>query len=171
LGISQEEWDGLFRTVERSAVHLEMRDSYGTEVELPHIAKWEKGEPDDDEWLQPWLGMVRRSVQAGKSWRRAQVVSEPLSDYQRWAHRVTDTVVTSGEDIRWVSRRLVSSIPFPGNDFWLFDDRLIVFLHFAGNGLIVDRQLSTDPADVELCRSAFEAVWKLAVPHHDYKPA
>jgi hypothetical protein len=171
LGISHEEFYELFSTIERTAIHLETRDSYGTEVELPHLAKWEKGEPDDDDWLQSWLSLVQQSIQAGRSWRRAQVVSEPLSDYQRWAHHVTDTMVTSGEDIRWAPRRLVSSIAFPGNDFWLFDDRLIVFLHFSGNGLIVDRQVSTDPADVELCRSAFKAAWTLAIPHRDYKPA
>jgi hypothetical protein len=171
VGISEEEFVALFHTVEREAIHLEMRDAYGTEVELPHLAKWESGEPDDDEWLQWWITLVRQSIEAGKSWRRAQVVSEPLSRYQLWAYEVTHTMVTSGEDIRWVPRRLVSSIAFPGNDFWMYDERLVVFLHFAGDGLVVDREVSTDPAVIDLCKSAFEAVWKLSVPHRDYHPA
>lgn len=170
MRLSDDEWRELFGSIEREAVHLETRDAYGTEVELPHIAKWEKGEPDDDEWLQWWLTMVRTSIESGKSWRRARVVSEPLSKYQRWAYEVTHTMVTSGEDIRWVPRRLVSSIAFPGNDFWLFDDRLVVFLHFAGDGLSVEHEMSTDPAVLELCRSAFESVWKLSIPHRDYDP-
>ena len=29
---------------------------------------------------------------------------------------------------------------------------------------------SSDPADLRLCRSAFEAVWKLSIPHHEYAP-
>jgi hypothetical protein len=33
-------------------IHLETRDAYGTETELPHMAKWRAGEPDDFEWLQ-----------------------------------------------------------------------------------------------------------------------
>jgi hypothetical protein len=45
----------------------------------------------------------------------------------------------AGEDIRWVPRRLVSSVALPGNDFYLFDDRLAVFLLYAGNGLAVDK--------------------------------
>jgi hypothetical protein len=69
-----------------------------------------------------------------------------------------------------VPRRLVSSIAFPGNDFYLFDDRLIVFLIYAGNGLATDKLVSTDPADIQLCRSAFEAAWKLSIPHSEYKP-
>jgi hypothetical protein len=102
--------------------------------------------------------------------RRARVVSEPLSDYQRWSHSIAGPMVEAGEDIRWVPRALVSSVALPGNDFYLFDDRLVVFLLYAGNGLATDRLSSTDPADVSLCRSAFDAAWKLSTPHRDYKP-
>jgi hypothetical protein len=69
-----------------------------------------------------------------------------------------------------VPRRLVSSVGIPGNDFYLFDDRLVVFLIYSGNGLNAGYETSTDPADIELCRAAFGAVWKLAVPHRDYQP-
>jgi hypothetical protein len=79
-------------------------------------------------------------------------------------------MVEAGEDIRWVPRRLVSSVALPGNDFYLFDDRLAVFLLYAGNGLAAGMVSSADSADLRLCRSAFEAVWKLAVPHREYTP-
>jgi hypothetical protein len=168
--ISDEEFEGLLAGFEREAVHLETRDAYGTAVELPHMAKWAAGEPDDLEWLQGWCSTLREGVKAGKSVRRARIVSEPLSDYQRWSFSIADPMVEAGEDIRWVPRRLMSSIAFPGNDFYLFDDRLIVFLIYAGNGLSTDMLVSTDPADIRLCRSAFEAAWKLSIPHSEYKP-
>jgi len=53
----------------------------------------------------------------------------------------------------------------------LFDDHLVVFHHYAGNGASIGFTTSTDPGDIELCTSAFEAVWKLAIPHRDYRPA
>jgi hypothetical protein len=168
--ISDEQFEGLLTGFEREAVHLETRDAYGTAVELPHMAKWAAREPDDLEWLQGWCATLREGVKAGKSVRRARVVSEPLSDYQRWSFSIAHPMVEAGEDIRWVPRRLVSSIAFPGNDFYLFDDRLIVFLIYAGNGLATDKIVSTDPADIQLCRSAFEAAWKLSIPHSEYKP-
>ena len=145
-----------------------MRDAYGTVVELPHMARWAAGEPDDLEWLAGWCDTLRGHVRAGRSVRRARIVSEPLSDYQRWSYSIADPMVAAGEDIRWLSRRLVSSVPLPGNDFYLFDDRLAVFLLYAGNGLSAGKVSSSDPADLRLCRSAFEAVWELAVPHSDY---
>lgn len=79
-------------------------------------------------------------------------------------------MVEAGEDIRWVPRRLVSSIGLPGNDFYLFDDRLVVFLHYAGSGRGVDKVTSTDPHDIDLCRTAFDAVWPLATRHCHYQP-
>ena len=59
----------------------------------------------------------------------------------------------------------------PGNDFWLFDAETVIFSVFAGNGDVVERQLYTDPAVVQLSQSAFNAAWPLAIPHSEYKPA
>ena len=167
---TDERFDGLLSGFEREAMHLETRDAYGTAAELPYLAKWAAGEPDDLAWLQDWCTVLREGRQAGKVVRRARIVSEPLSDYQRWSHSIADPMVDAGEDIRWVPRRLVSSIGIPGNDFYLFDDRLVVFLWYAGSGLGVAKVTSTDPADLQLCRQAFEAVWALAIPHREYQP-
>jgi len=168
--ISEAEFGGLLRTFEHSSDHLETRDAYGTAVELPHMAKWAAGEPDDLVWLQDWCHTVQAHVAAGRVVRRARIVSEPLSDYQRWSYSIARPMVDAGEDIRWVPRRLVSGTAIPGNDFYLLDDRLAVFLLYAGNGLATDRVTSTDAADIRLCRSAFDAVWELAVSHRDYQP-
>jgi hypothetical protein len=59
----------------------------------------------------------------------------------------------------------------PLADFWLFDDRLIRFHHFDGDGRIVEDELCSDPAVIATCSAAFEAVWELAIPHADYRPA
>jgi len=168
--ITEEEFDTLLSAFEREALHLETRDAYGTAVELPHMAKWIAGKPDDLQWLQGWCQTLRRHTKSGRSVRRARIVSEPLSDYQHWSYSIAYPMVAAGEDIRWVPRRLVSSIGLPGNDFYLFDDRLVIFLIYAGNGLATDRVTSTEPADIHLCRTAFEAVWKYAIPHNEYKP-
>ncbi len=169
--VSDDQFEELLSVgFDREVAHLEMRDAYGTAVELPHMAKWSAGEPDDLEWLAAWCDALRGHVRAGKRVRRARVVSEPLSDYQRWSHSIALPMVEAGEDIRWLPRGLASSLALPGNDFYLFDDRMAVFLLYAGNGLSAGKLSSTDPADLRLCREAFEAAWKMAVPHRDYSP-
>lgn len=168
--ISDDEFEHLLTSFDTSSIHLETRDAYGTEIELPHMAQWAAGEHDDLEWLQGWCSTVREHVAAGRTVRRARILSEPLSDYQRWSHSVAHPMVAAGEDIRWVPRRRTSSVLIPGNDFYLFDDRLVVFLHYSGNGLGVDKVASTAPGDIERCRRAFDEVWQLAIPHGEYKP-
>ena len=166
--VTDEEFEELLVSFRREAIHLEMRDAYGTAVELPHMAKWAAGEPDDLEWLQGWCATLGEHVKAGKSVRRARIVSEPLSDYQRWSYSIAYPMVEAGEDIRWVPRGLVSSVPLPGNDFYLYDDRLALFLLYTGNGLSAGMLSSADPAVLRLCSSAFEAVWKMSIPHREY---
>jgi hypothetical protein len=168
--VTDEEFGRLLTSFQQYSVHLESRDAYGTEIELPHMAKWVAGEHDDLRWLNGWCRSLRDHAAAGRSVRRARVVSEPLSDYQRWSHSIAHPMVAAGEDIRWTPRRLVSSIGIPGNDYYLFDDQLVIFLIYSGDGLGVDKIASTDPQDIRLCRSAFEAVWRLSVRHHDYHP-
>ena len=75
----------------------------------------------------------------------------------------------AGEEVRWLPRRRASDLCLPGNDFWLFDDRLIRFHHFSGDGEIVEDELCDDPAVIARCMTAFEAVWDRAVPHADYR--
>lgn len=168
--ITDDQFDHLLTSFEHESLHLETRDSYGTAVELPHMAKWAANEPDDLEWLQGWCAILRNHSANGRTVRRARIVSEPLSDYQRWSYEIAYPMVEAGEDIRWVPRRLVSSIGIPGNDYYLLDNRLVIFLVYQGNGLAADKITSTDPDDIALCRSAFESVWKYAIPHSEYQP-
>lgn len=69
----------------------------------------------------------------------------------------------------WLTRRRASDLLVPGNDFWIFDDRLVLFNHFAGDGSSGDKELREEPAVIKLCASAFEAVWDRAVPHGEYE--
>jgi hypothetical protein len=168
---SYDDLNGLCRGIRKSFVHLETRDSYGTEVELPHMAKWRRGEPDDFAWLSWWLEMLRGHHAAGRTCRRARVVSEPLNDYHRWTLSHAGLFVDAGEDIRYVPRARLSAVTLPGSgDFYVFDDELVMFLHYAGSGTNVSFETTTDPDTVRTCRQAFEAVWDLATPIRDYRP-
>ena len=93
---SHDDLNALCRGITTSFVHLETRDTYGTDVELPHMAAWRRGEPDDHSWLVWWLQMLRGHRAAGRSCRRARVVSEPFSDYQRWTFSHVDRFVEAG---------------------------------------------------------------------------
>lgn len=169
--ITDDVFQELLKTFKRSSIHLETRDAYGTEVELPHMAQRAAGEHDDLEWLQDWCTTLRGHTAAGRTVQRARIVSEPLSDYQRWTLAIGHSIVEADEDVRFVPRRRVSELCFPGNDdYYLFDDERVVFLHYSGAGLNNALTTTTNPATVEMCRKAFDQVWPLTIPYSEYKP-
>lgn len=169
--VGYEDLNDLCRGIEQSFVHLETRDSYGTEVELPHMAKWRRGELDDFAWLEWWLEMLRGHRSAGRTCRRARVVSEPLSDYQRWTMSHAAKFIDAGEEIRYVPRPRLTEVNLPGSgDFYVFDDQTVLFLHYAGDGTNAFFEVADDPRIVRACAEAFEQVWKLATPFVEYRP-
>ncbi|MET7508252.1 DUF6879 family protein [Streptomyces albidoflavus] len=163
----------LIRSAERSAVHLEMRDVYAVPNEDEGFAAWQRGhrlDPDDrDSWWRPWLDLVKEVTAKGVRVRRARIVSEPHSEYIRYEHSFSFTNIAAGEEIRWLPRRSASALALPGNDFWLFDGRLVQFNVFDGEGRWVHTDQSGDPTVTALCSDAFEAVWERAVPHDKYR--
>ncbi|GAA3009406.1 MULTISPECIES: DUF6879 family protein [Streptomycetaceae] len=160
----------LLEQCQRSAVHLELRDSYAP---TDRFEAWQRGErinwEDQASWWHPYDQLITDAVARGVVIRRARVVSEPVSEYIRWEHYVTHANVTAGEQVRWLPRRQATSIPLPGNDFWLFDGALLRVHHFSGDGAVVEDEITTDPDTVKLCTTAFEAVWERALPHHLYE--
>ncbi|MFF5130171.1 DUF6879 family protein [Streptomyces syringium] len=162
----------LIRSARESAVHLEMRDAYGVENEIEGFAAWKQGHrlnPDDrSSWWRPWLDLVQEVTAKGVVIRRARIVSEPVSDYIAFEHSGSFTNAAAGEQIRWLPRRMASDLALPGNDFWLFDGRLVQFNIFDGVGRWVHTDQTEDPAVAAHCASAFQAVWERGIPHEKY---
>ena len=169
--VTYDELNDLCRGIQESFTHLETRDAYGTDVESPHMAKWRRGEADDFAWLDWWLQMLRGHRAAGRTCRRARIVSEPLCDYQRWTLSHAHLFVDAGEDIRYLPRRGLTNLCLPGSgDFYVFDQRLVLFLHYAGTGTNASFEITEDPQVVHTCQQAFEAVWARAIRFRDYRP-
>lgn len=169
--MAETPFEALFGSTKRSAVHLEMRDAYM--LDDPSFIAWREGRILlDDEESQAWRDLVRRTTARGVDVLRARIVSEPLSDYVRFEYDVTGPHnVAAGEQVRWLPRRHATDLALPGNDFWLFDDGVVLINHFAGDGTWTDTEAVTDPGVVKLCGSAFEAVWERATPHDEYRAA
>lgn len=117
-----------------------------------------------------WRDAVAAMTAEGRTLRRVRVVSEPLSEYQQMAVRFSGPAVDAGEDLRWLPRRLVSTIALPGNDCFVLDGRMAMFNVLDGDNDRSEIQLYTEASVVRFCLEAFETAWSLAVPHHEYRP-
>ncbi|WP_328677528.1 hypothetical protein OG905_25480 [Streptomyces sp. NBC_00322] len=163
-------FDDLLAGAKRSAVHLEMRDTYYSN---PRFEAWREGHRvdwnDRASWWSPFHENIADAVARGVTVRRARVVSEPVTEYIRWEHNVTHANVTAGEQVRWLPRRNASDLLLPGNDFWVFDDTVVKIHHFSGNGDSIEDEILSDPKLIGLCVSGFERIWERAIPHDQYE--
>ena len=162
-------FDDILRAAQRSALHLETRDTYADTD--PDFAAWQAGKPyDRSDSDAEWRALIRPLVSRGVDVRRLRIVSEPVSDYIRWEYMITDaTSITAGESVRWLPRQRVGNLAVPGNDFWLFDD-LLLFNYFSGHGGWVGGEGIKDRTTVAFCVSAFETLWQRGTDHLKYTP-
>ncbi|RJL24038.1 hypothetical protein D5H75_31520 [Bailinhaonella thermotolerans] len=150
----------------RSAVHLEMRDFYAP---CPGFEDWMAG-GDGRTDRSGWVAAVEGAVSRGVRVRRARVVSEPVSDYTRWLYMVTDVNLKAGEEVRWLPRRQAFDLLLPGADFWMFDQRVVLWNFNSGNGEHVEGyEYSSDPRVAAQVVAAFEQVWERATPHEKFE--
>jgi hypothetical protein len=159
----------LFRAATRSAIHLEMRDSYTPSD--PDWQEWQAGGRfNPAERWRDWYELMRETAARGVAIRRARVVSEPVTDYIRFEYDVTaDHNVAAGEQVRWLARHRAADLLVPAVDFWAFDDAVVVFNHFDGVGEWVREERRDDPDLAKLLTASFEAVWDRATPHASYR--
>jgi len=152
-------------------MHLEIHDVHRTSDAA--YQAWLAGRADVQESAQQYRSytdLIKVAVGRGVQVLRARIVSEPVSDYVRWEHWLTGQVnVAAGEQVRWLPRRLASTLALPGNPYWVFDDHLVRFTLFGGDGEFQGSQYSDDAGVIEACRSAFDDVWRLGTPHQEYR--
>jgi hypothetical protein len=162
----------LFGKTRYSVTHLELKDTYG---QTAGFRAWQQGVSIEEisgfEIFRPWVNLVRGHMDRGVSFRRARVVSAPISDFIRYENAITPAAnLAAGEQVRWLRRQHSTDIAFPGCDFWQFDAGRVCFVFQSGDGEPAGYELTEDPAVTKLCSAAFEAVWERGVDHSEYQP-
>jgi uncharacterized protein DUF6879 len=166
--LQDEVFDALFHSFARTAFHLEVQDSYRTPDEAGPFGLFLARQEDDFAWHQPWLNLVRTVTAAGKTIKRARVVTVPHGDYTRWGLTVAPHNIAAGEDIRWLPRHLIDTEVLTADDYWLLDDDLVVFTVFEPSGRFAGGAATSDPTIVSYCRTVRDRVWEAAIPHSKY---
>jgi hypothetical protein len=163
-------FEGLLSACTRTALKLELRDVYMTDD--PGYRAWLSGDVEGAvASYAGWKRTARAAVSRGVAMRRVRVVSTPVTRYVSFEHAITNRVnIAAGEVVRWLPRRLTSSLCFPGNDFWVFDDRVAQFHHFSGDGAYLGDEVTETPDVVHRCADAFLTAWEHATDHYAFTP-
>jgi hypothetical protein len=162
------EFSQLFRTFEHTAFRLETRDQYKSANETEALCQFVAGKPVDLGWFQNWLTMIREATAAGKHFRRVRVVSLPLSDYSRFGVFCAHFTNEAGEDIRYLERDRADAESLPNHDYWLFDSRKLVWMHFDDEENFLGGEIIEDPAVIVEHNYWRDAAWHRAVRRDDF---
>lgn len=100
--VPDEGFPDLLRTCKREAFHLEVLDSYAEPNEHEPFRRFLADEPDDYAWFQPWTELIQETTSRGVAVTRVRIVTEPHTDYTRFALAVAALNVRAGEDIRYL---------------------------------------------------------------------
>ncbi|MGD9526402.1 MAG: DUF6879 family protein [Dehalococcoidia bacterium] len=137
--MTPEDLDQLYRSFQRYAWKLEVRDTYAIPGEDDDFDDFLAGRPvtprtpDDDEWL----ANVRSKVDEGKSFGRVRLLGWPITPYSRFELTCyPQENIPAGEEVRILDRRWLApdDEQWSHQDFWLFDDRIAVLQHYDDDG-------------------------------------
>lgn len=119
-------------------------------------------------WFRNWLSMIRAATAEGRRFARVRVVSMPMTGYSRFGVFCSQHTNAAGEDIRYLRRDLAEGLP--DHDYWLFDSRTLVELHFAEDDNFLGGEVIEDPAVIVQHNYWRDAAWHKAVRREDIAP-
>lgn len=105
--------------------------------------------------------MVRRATAEGRLFSRVRVVSLPLSDYTRFGMWVSGFTREAGDDIRYLTRTQAAAAGLPQYDYWLFDSRRLLRMHFNDDDRFVGAEVVDDSSTI-----VDHNYWRDSARHH-----
>lgn len=143
--LSGDEFSKRFDEYRRSTWRFECQPTYTMPREQDGIRRWRAGEPKPADHNHRWHETVQQIVASGRSIGRVRVVSRPLTEYQRyqldWG---IPGNIEAGEDIRILDMTELD-LDLPDQDFWFFDESLVVHLNFNPDGTLIDLEQRENP--------------------------
>ena len=148
MRLDGDAWRTFFDSFQHEAFRLETLPRYELTSELDEYQQFHATGrleiPETDQWLR----RVRHFRRTGRWIGRVHVLRRPLTDYLRYEFAVYDHTVAAGEDVRILDLTDQADPGLPRADFWLFDERAVVRMHYADDGTQLGRELldHADPA-------------------------
>jgi hypothetical protein len=135
--LDSEAFAARLRGFARSAWRLETQPFYTMPSEQAVITTFLAGGTKPEGYNSTWHATVRDIVASGRSIGRVRTIRRPMTDYQRCqlAWVVPENVV-AGEEVR-ILDLTDDDLGLPAQDYWLFDDVMVVELNFRPDGTLL----------------------------------
>ncbi|MDQ1029422.1 hypothetical protein QF035_007004 [Streptomyces umbrinus] len=167
--IGLDEFDRLFTQFQHTAWRLETRRRYASDEVTDTYAQFLPGESVDWEGRDAqWCAERREQTALGKRFERVRIVDNPPTPGQLYLLDNARRNSAVGEDIRQLWRADAERLQLPGEDFWIFDSRLVARLDFGEADNLVDVELITEPVEVNRYAQVRDAAGHYAVPYETF---
>ncbi|MEV6076972.1 DUF6879 family protein [Streptomyces sp. NPDC052069] len=164
-----EEWQAYFREFQHSAFRLEVQPTYTMPAEAESVRSFLSGESVPPGFNASWHQTVQDHASSGRTMTRAKVVRRPLTDYGRYLFEwCIPGNVAAGEDYRIVDLTDGPDLGLPNQDFWLFDESIVVHLNYRADGTQSGRELIHNP-DISAYLAWRDLALENSVPFRDYR--
>lgn len=122
-----------FTTFQHQAFRLEQLPYYKIADEEMAFDMFRQSGSIPNGFNQEWVEQLHQVQQRGGMVRRLRLVSEPLSEYERFELLAAYKQNTAaGEDIRVALRG--TDYDMPTADFWLYDDKIVEWMEYSSHG-------------------------------------
>lgn len=167
--IGLDEFDQLFTQFKHTAWRLESRRRYASDELTPTYVAFSCGEPVNWEGVDAeWCEERREQTALGKRFERVRIMDQPPTPGQLYLLDNARRNSYVGEVISNLSRADAERLTLPGEDFWLFDSRLVARLNFDDDDQLLNVELITEPAEVLRYVQARDAAMHHAVPYEEF---
>jgi hypothetical protein len=157
-----------FEEFEHTAWRLETRRGYASDRAGEKFRRYLETEEVPDDSHRPWCANVRAQTAQGKRIERVRIVDNPPTREQRFLLATAAVNNEAGEDIRNLWRADADKLRLPSVDFWLFDSRRALVLHFDETDEYLGAELVEDSARiVEFCQIR-DAAWHHAIRREEF---
>ncbi len=112
--------------------------------------------------------MLREATAQGRRFARVRVVSMPLTDYSRFGVWCAQFTNAAGEDIRYLRRDQADAENLPRHDYWLFDSRKLVRMHFDDSNVFLGGEIIDEPTVIVEHNYWRDAAWHHAARRDDF---
>ncbi|MFE2684028.1 DUF6879 family protein [Streptomyces mirabilis] len=166
--IDDATFGAYFETFEHTAWRLETRRGYGSDRAGEKYRRYlETGDVPDD-LHRPWCVNVRAQTAQGKRIERVRIVDSPPTQEQLFLLASAASNNAAGEDIRNLWRADAEKLLLPAEDFWLFDSRRALVLHFDDADGYLGAELVEDPARIVRFCQIRDAAWHHAIRRNEF---
>lgn len=157
--IPDEEFWRQLASFKHSAWRFEQQRAYDVGYEQEQFDLFLAGRPEpptENPELGAWMTQVAEQTRSGKRVGRVRIVDDPITDYQRWMQWMDRWNREAGEDILYLPRNAADAVGLwptaTGADWWFFDDRALMLMHFDLRGVRTSVELLKDEPEVDDAR-------------------